>query len=449
MRKTIQQQLPLVEPAIKHEHARELHQITQLLAGHPEIFDLVHADLVRGLRDPKAGREGMMSGEQVLKVLVIKQMNGFSYRVLAFHLEDSRTYRAFCEFGIADETPSASTLQRDIKMIRPETLEAINRILLEIATAKGIEKGRKVRVDCTVVESNIHHPTDSTLLADGVRVLCRLTQQARESFGVTVSDHSRRARKRALGILNAKKNKARVKLYRDLLKVTRKTVRDAERVADELRRAAPADGITAAAITAELRHYIPLVRRVIDQAERRVLKGETVPPAEKLVSIFEPHTNVIVKDRRETYFGHKVVLTGGASGLLTDLVVEEGNPADSTLAEKMIVRQKEIYGRTPRQAAFDGGFASKDNLENIKTLGVKDVAFHRKRGLKIGDMAKSTWVYKRLRDFRAGIEGMISFLKRCFGLGRCTWRGFESFKAYAWSSVLAANLLLMARRMIA
>ena len=180
-----------------------------------------------------------------------------------------------------------------------------------------------------------------------------------------------------------------------------------------------------------------------------MLNGETVPSGEKLVSIFEPHTDVIVKDRRDTYFGHKVVLTGGTSGLLTDLVVLEGNPADSTLAEKMIVRQQEIYGRAPRQAAFDGGFASKDNLKEIKELGVKDVSFSKKRGLKISEMAKSTWVYKRLRDFRAGIEGMISFLKRCFGLGRCTWRGFESFKAYAWSSVVAANLLLMARRMLA
>ena len=236
MRNIIRQQLPLVEPAIKHEHARELHQIDALLAGHPEILRPVHADLIRGLRDPEAGRKGMMTAEQVFKVLLIKQMNGFSYEVLAYHLEDSRTYRAFCGFGIGDEVPSASTLQRNIKKIRPGTLEAINRVVLGIAADKGIEKGRQVRVDCTVVESHIHHPTDSSLLEDSVRVLCRLTQWARESFGLTVSDHRRRARKRALGILNAKRNKIRVKLYRDLLKVARKTVNDAERAAAELTR---------------------------------------------------------------------------------------------------------------------------------------------------------------------------------------------------------------------
>ena len=111
--------------------------------------------------------------------------------------------------------------------------------------------------------------------------------------------------------------------------------------------------------------------------------------------------------------------------------------------------QQDIFGKLPLQVAYDGGFASKDNLEKIKQLGVKDVAFAKKCGLKIDEMAKSFWVYKRLRNFRAGIEGMISFLKRCFGLARCTWRGFESFKAYAWSSVITANLLLMSRRIIA
>lgn len=194
--------------------------------------------------------------------------------------------------------------------------------------------------------------------------------------------------------------------------------------------------------------YIPLARKVIEQTERRVLKGEKLNPQEKVVSIFEPHTDIIRKDRRDTYYGDKIALTGGASGLLTDLLIEKGNPADATIANKMIERQKEVYGKVPRQAAYDGGFAARSNLATIKEMGVKDVVFSKKCGLKVSEMAKSTWVYKRLRDFRAGIEGMISFLKRSFGLNRCTWRGFESFKAYAWSSVVSANLLLMARRMM-
>ena len=192
MRKSIRKQLRIVEPSIEHEHANELSQISKLIAEHPDIVSLVHSDLIRGLDDPDAGRKGLMTGEQVFKVLLVKQMNGFSYRVLRYHLEDSRTYRAFCGFGIADAIPSVKTLQRDIKKIRAETLEAINRIILGAAAKKGIERGHKVRVDCTVVESNIHHPTDSTLLFDCVRTLCRPGLRAREKFGVAVNDHRKK-----------------------------------------------------------------------------------------------------------------------------------------------------------------------------------------------------------------------------------------------------------------
>ena len=454
MRKIIHKQLRIVEPSIDHEHAKELHQIRELISEYPGILELVHDDLIRGLDEPETGRRGMMTAEQVFKVMLIKQMNGFSYRVLRYHLEDSRTYGWFCGFGIGEMIPSESTLQRDIKKLRPETLEEINRIILGAAADRKIEKGRKVRVDCTVTESNIHHPTDSSLIEDGVRVLTRLMVRAKESLDnidIVFTNHHRRAKKRALGILNSRKKKQTM-LYRDLINIARKTVSYAGNAAGLLesesrKLTSIAEMLLARGIADELRHFIPLVEQVISQAERRVLLGETVPPAEKVVSIFEPHTDIIKKDRRETYFGHKLAITGGASGLLTDLVIEKGNPADTTIAEKMITRQKDIYGRFPRQASFDGAFASRKNLADIKTLGVKDVAFARKRGLEVSDMAKSTWVYKRLRNFRAGIEGMISFLKRCFGLGRCMWRGFESFKSYAWSSVVTANLLLMARRL--
>ena len=134
--------------------------------------------------------------------------------------------------------------------------------------------------------------------------------------------------------------------------------------------------------------------------------------------------------------------------MILDCTIEEGNPADSTLAEKMIERQKEIYGQVPRQVAFDGGFASKANLETLKEKGVSDVMFHKKRGLKISDMTKSDWVYKKLRNFRAGAEGCISFIKRCFGLSRCTWKGFEHFKQYVWGSTVTANLLMLARHLL-
>ena len=456
MRKKTRQQLPIIQPGVNHPHAAELQMMAELIGARPEVVNIVYADLVRDLDDPENGREGMMTAEQVFKALTIKQMNGYSYQELAFHLEDSKTYRAYCGFGIGDDSPTSSTLQRDIKKLRPESLEAINRLMLGVAAEKKIEKGRKVRVDCTVVESNIHPPTDSAQLEDCVRVLARLTGRAKEVFDLDFHfvDHSRRARKRAFKIFNAKNDKQRKKPYQDLLHVTRNTVGYANEAVQALREHAmvslePFVQEMANNAAEQLETYISLAEQVISQTERRVLHGEKVPAEEKVFSIFEPHTDIIIKDRRETLFGHKIAIAGGASGLITDLVIEEGNPADSTLAVGMIERQKNIYGRVPRQAAFDGGSASKANLMGIKEMEVKDVSFHKKRGLKIADMVKSTWVYKRLRNFRAGIEGMISFLKRGFGLRRCTWRGFASFKSYAWASVVTANLLVMARHLLA
>jgi IS5 family transposase len=453
MRRIVHEQMHLVPLPIAHVHARELEKMSAVLDALPEVVGWVRDDLVRraGKRiNPNRGREGL-TAEQVLRALIVKQMNGFSYEELAFHLADSSSYRAFCRLGIDQKAPKKSRLQKNIKRMRAQTWEKINRELVRYAVERGIERGRRVRTDCTVVESNIHHPTDSSLLWDSVRVMARLQAQAREKFGFTSTDHSRRARRRALGILNAKSESQRRPLYRDLLKVTTKTIRSAETMATALDAVVSADMmemILAASIAYELRHYAKLATRVVDQTERRVLRSEQVPVCEKIVSIFEPHTDIIIKDRREALYGHKICLTSGASGLVTDVVVEEGNPADSTLAVKMIERQREVFGRVPRQASFDGGFTSKKNLTDLKALGVQDVAFAKKGTLSITEMVKSTWVYRRLRNFRAGIEGIISFVKRTFGLDRCSWSGLNSFKAYVFGSVVACNLVVIARHLL-
>ena len=184
---------------------------------------------------------------------------------------------------------------------------------------------------------------------------------------------------------------------------------------------------------------------IIEQTERRVLKGETVPAAEKLVSLFEPHSDIIVKGGRDVHYGHKLNLTSGKSGMILDVVIEAGNPADAERLLPMLERHIDIYGRPPRQMAADGGYASGGNLKAAKEKGVRDMAFHKKRGLKIEDMVRSRWVYRKLRNFRAGIEAGISCLKRAYGLARCTWKGLAHFKAYVWSSVVAYNLALFAR----
>ena len=442
------EQLSLDRPWIEHSHAAELAKIGQILTLHPGMSELVEQDLVRGLKSPETGARGM-SGSQVLRVLLLKQMNGFSYAELAFHVADSVSYRTFCLFGALGSTPSRSTLAENLKKVRPETLVRIQRMLLEYAARTGVERGRKVRIDSTVVEANIHAPTDSSLLCDGVRVLTRLLKRADERFGFRLwTDHGRRAKRRMLEIQNTGSGHKRTAAYRDLLKVSRKVVGYAHRADNHLRDRRLEDS-DARELAHPIIHYIALLQRVIEQTERRVIHGEKVPSSEKLVSIFEPHADIIAKDRRDTFYGHKVFVTGGASGLILDCRVERGNPADSTMALPMLEGQKEIYGRPPRQAAMDGGFTSKENLRDAKTLGVQDMCFHKKRGLLVSEMTRSTWVYRRLRDFRAGIEGMISFLKRAFGLRRCTWRGELSFATYVQASVLTANLLTLARHLLA
>jgi IS5 family transposase len=454
MRKSLLDQLSLTPAPIAHVHAQELVAIGALLDRLAEAVALVHEDLsVRGGRrvDPTKGRDGM-AAEQVLRAALVKQHTGLSYERLAFALADSSTYRGFCRLGYEQKPPTRSALQKNIKRVSATTWEKINQMVVRQAQALGVEKGTKVRTDCLVVESNIHHPTDSSLLWDCVRVLTRLMKRAQETFGLAFANHRLRAKRRTLQISNAKSVDDRKPLYRDLMATTEKTLEQAEAIAGQLTHVQCSDTkqlVLATALGEEIRHFVPLVNQVLSQTERRILRDESVPATEKVVSIFEPHTDIIIKDNRDTEYGHKVCLTTGASALVTDVVVEQGNPADYTLATKMMQRQTATFGHPPKQASFDGGFAAKTNLAQIKALGVSDVVFHKRRGLDIEDMASSTRVFKRLRAFRAGIEGTISFLKRVFGLERCTWRSFESFKAYVQASVLSCNLLLIARKLLA
>lgn len=430
---------------LDHPRAVELDAINRILEASPTISDFAMQDLSPSADKCRAGANGM-SGEQVVRTAIIKQMFGFSYQDLAFHLTDSVSLRRFCLIGIGDKGFKKSVLCKNIKALSPETWEAINHCVVKYAKDNGIEKGRQVRVDCTVVESNIHAPFDSKLLWDSVRVLTRILTTAKEHFphsGISFHNHTRRAKRRMLGIQDAKNKKQRKGKYLDLLKLTRSVVVYAQKAADILKHK-PA--LVAMPICDELKHYIDLALRVIEQTEKRVVLGQSVPASDKVVSIFEPHTDIIVKDRRDTFYGHKVCLTGGASNLIVDCVITDGNPSDTTLTETMLDRQNEIYGKYPLKVALDGGFASIDNLNAAKSKKIKDVCFAKKRGLNVEDMCRSQWVYNRLRRFRAGIESGISWIKRCFGFARCTWKGLRSFKSYVWASIVSANLLTLARK---
>jgi len=434
-------QASLFDLFAEHEIGRELKAMSQWLDEHRELIGRAAEDLRRhGAQE--TGRQGL-SAESVLRCALLKQHRQLSYEELAFHLEDSASFRAFARLPLS-WTPKKAVLHMTISAIRAETWEAINRILLASARQAKVETGRVVRLDSTVTAALMHEPSDSSLLWDGVRVMARLLKAADALIGGLVwRNHRRAAKKRARAIEYARNRPTRVQLYRELIKLTRATLAYADQAATRVWQAS--DPIAAALWQAEFRHYRPLIERIVAQTERRVLQGETVAANEKIVSLFEPHADIIVKGGREVEYGHKLNLTTGRSGLILDLVIEAGNPADSERFLPMLKRHIAFYGDAPRQAAADGGYASRHNLAQAKALGVHDLAFHKKAGLRIKDMVKSNWVYRKLRNFRAGIESDISCLKRAFGLACCVWRGFDHFRAYVWSSAVAYNLALFAR----
>lgn len=445
MRQKSNLQMSLFMPISNTQIGKELEQMSRILDDTPGLLQVVYDDLVKSKRTD-TGRSGL-TAEQVLRSALLKQYRQLSYAELAFHLDDSTTFRRFARLEMG-QYPSKSILQENIKAISEQTWEEIHRNLVGYAVKNKMEKGRKIRLDSTAIETDIHHPTDSTLLADGIRIITRWLKAGKTLAPVPAyhySNHNRVVKKRELTILNSRKEAVRKAAYQDLLHYAEAVVGYALPAIGQLRLYHGYYLPKAQDLAAKLERAVDLLGKVIDQTRRRVIHGEKVPASEKIVSLFEDHSDIIVKGQRDTTYGHKVFLTGGASTLILDCLIESGNPADSDQYQNLLKRHEEILGRMPRQVTADGGFASKDNLVFAKENHVKDAVFAKRRGLSVLAMAKSQWVYKRLRNFRAGIEAGISTLKRAFGLTRCTWSGWAGFKQYVWSSIVSYNLLAMAR----
>lgn len=451
MRRKLNCQTNLFTAASSNPIARELEHISQILDANPGLLDLVYQDLARAKRHD-TGREGL-TAEQVLRCCILKQYRQLNYEELAFHLDDSSASRTFSRLEMG-QYPCKSILQENIKSLAEETWEAIHSQIISHAQNVRIETGRKIRIDSTAIETDIHHPTDSTLLFDGIRVITRWLSAGKQLSPQPIypfSDHTRAAKKRLMVTLNTQKEKVRLAAYRDLLSYAERVVVYAEAAIPALRSfegADLSDSFAALGLARNLERAVGTLRKVIDQTVRRVINGEKVSASEKVVSFFEEHTDIIVnivKGRPDVQYGHKVFLADGASNLILDCLIERGNPAYSDRYQDLLERHRAQFGRAPRQVSADGGFASRKNLAFAKGREVKDAAFAKKRGLTVIEMAKSAWVYKMLRNFRAGIEAGISILKRAFGMDRCTWSGWGGFKQYVWSSIVSYNLLVLAR----
>jgi IS5 family transposase len=447
MRKAFLRQIPISHTWLSLDRSRELKVVSDLLDQNPRIVELVQQDLVA---DQKAvGAEGM-AAEQILRALVVKQVNGLSFRQLAFFLADSQTFSTFCRLGFG-QAPSKSALAANIKRLRFETLDQLNHVILGMAIEQGIENGSTVRCDCTVTETNIHPPSDSSLLVDGIRVLNHRVRLARELLGDSTEfvDELRRAKRCGRHIATSRKGEERTDLYQELFELTRKSLEMARNAIPALDAQEAKLKKRALRLRRQIILFLPRVEQVLDQAQRRILREEKVPSEEKIVSLFEPHTDIVIKNWKDVFYGHKVCLATGKSSMVLASWVLKGNPCDSTLAKTAIEKTRDnLGGRIPRQVVFDGSFKSRQNLTDLKELKVEDVVFTKHQGLKVEEMAKSPEAFEALRCFRAGIEGCISFLKRTFGWARCTWRSMPSFQAYIAAAALTYNLLLLARAML-
>jgi IS5 family transposase len=440
-------------PKLQLEMEPELAQLDQLLED-DALFQRVKADLAR--RYPNSLSRGRHSTpvEVVLRVLVVRRLYRWSYEQTEHFVSDSLVLRQFCRLYL-QPAPDDTTLIRCAALIGPQTLEQLNERVVALAQQLKVTRGRKLRTDGTVVETNIHPPSDSLLVNDGVRVLSRLlrrakgllAQEARELF----RDRSRSAKRLAHQISAAARRGGqatqgvRQATYRRLLAVARASLRQGERVRQAL---TTAGGNASQGLRQTLDRFLPLVKQVITQTRRRVLAGEAVPAKEKLVSLFEPHTCIIRRGKadRPTEFGRKVWLDEVDGGIIRRYQVLAGNPADAHQVEPSLAHHQRLFGQPPQLFTGDRGTHSARNEEAAQKAGVKQVALPQPGAKKPQrrQYEGQSWFRRALR-FRAGVEGRISVLKRRGYLGRCRDHGEAGFGRWVGWGVITANLSTIAR----
>lgn len=422
-----------------------------------QLYQLIQADLSK--RRPKSLETGRNSTpvEVVLRMLVVKRLYQYSYAETERYVSDSLVLRQFCRVYL-NRVPDDTTLIRLANLIQAETLEKFNARITELAVKSKVTTGKKLRTDGTVVETNIHAPSDSRQLADSVRVLARTMRKARKVLQIvqadvtdTIEDFTQSARRaaRKIGeILRKRTDEAKEagkEQYQVLLDMTEKTIQQAAGIHDQLGQQTEK---AADRLRQTLETFIPLAEKVVEQTKRRILQNESVPAKEKVLSIFEPHTDIICrgKENHPAEYGHKVWLNEVDGGLVSHYRILDGNPNDETQWEPSLTAHVERFGKPPEQASADRGLYSAPNEKFAKDLGVQHVVIP-KRGYKSKQRREhesQEWFIKG-RKWHAGVEGRISVLKRAHGLGRCLNHGFSGFERWVGWSVIAGNLAVMGR----
>ena len=428
------------------EYRAEYKTLSGILDGRPEILDMAHRDL-DGLSKATSpqGRKPIFTSENLFRAVFVMQREGLDYRQVSIRIAESETLQRFCRL-LKKPTMDFTLLNKAFATIQPETWERMNHALALGAVAEEAVSTEHVRTDTTVTECNIHWPTDSSLLWDVYRVATREMAAGRELDGLSCPwrFHLKKIKKLWLNVTrysNSTSKKRLRKVQQDLRTLIVRVEEVLEKTEQFVAWAARSTCVKLAAIGEQLADRLPTMRQVASVARRRAFDGEKVPNGDKVFSIFESHTELIMRGRRgkPVEFGHKVLLTQSKEKFITDYVVLEKNRSDSELLSLVLDRHEERFGSRPESVAADKGFCPdaetyEELEEQVDYLGVP------RRTRDFGDTLMAVW-----QQWRAGIEGTISCLKRAFRLARCCFRGFKNFASAIGSAVFCHNLTILAK----
>ena len=417
-----------------------------------KLLLIIQQELAERCKKSKTrGRPGT-TAEIILRMLLLKHFRDFSFEELTREVRANLVYREFTRIG-GGRVPDDKTMGRLARQLGPEIVKKVHQRVVEIAVGKGVATGRKMRVDTTVVETNIHYPTDSSLLGDGVRVLTRVMKKVEKvtgQAGTVLRERTRTVKLKVLAIARASRNKTESgqeklkQAYGGLLDAASRVVGQARKFSQEI-----TEGVKTGSskllkkAKQQLDEMIPLVRQVLRQTRERVLRGNTRSEG-KLVSVFEPQTEIIRKGKasKPNEFGNLIQIQEAENQLITDYQVLEKRPADSTLLVSAVEQHIQQFGKAPDAVTADPGFFSAANESAAEELGVKRVAIpaNGKPSKTRKEKQKKRW-FKNLQKWRTGCEGRISVLKRRHGLKRSRYKGLCGMKRWVGLGVIADNII--------
>ena len=441
--------LPSTTKKVVKEYREKYQAIDRILVANPGVLDLAHADFCARLSESEEGRESRYTSEEILRAVVVMFVEEDSYRDVVVKVENSDFLRSFMGFGFYKPMMDFTFVCKAFAALSPETWEKMNAALGHFAVAKEKISAERLRVDATVYEANIHYPTDSSLLWDSFRVLARVLQAIQQAYpvlGLVHRYHTRKVKKLAQSIARNAGSKSRSK--QRMVKGWYRTLIERVRWIVGISKVVRALGGPHVLETFELEHYEPLVERVIDQAQRRVFEGEIVPADEKLYSLFEEHTELIMRGKADkpVEFGHKVVLAQTGEKFITHYRALPKREEDPDLLPETLDAHRKLFGAAPSVLATDKGFyAGAKQLAALEDE-IETVSICKKGRLTEAEHAREhTDEFQDGQRFRSGIEGSISVLKRAFNLNRCLFKGFKHFAASVGCAVFCHNLVLLTR----